>query len=564
MKGIGSTSGILFAFLLVVVLVVSGCNLSRAQTQTPPPAAQSAATTGASNSTAAETVTPNATATGPGIGDTLSRPADGMMMVYVPAGEFMMGYSAVKYSNPVHKVSLDAYWIDQTEVTTAMYAKCVQAGACQAPSLRKSFTRATYYGDPQYANYPVIGVRWGDAADYCNWAGARLPTEAEWEMAARGTSGQDYPWGNNSPDPSRANILASVKDTTAGGSYPSGASPYGALDMIGNVWEWTSDWWGEFSADPATNPQGAASGKWKVLRGGSYNSSIPNLMMRTSMDPMVAAWDYGFRCSQSANRSVASVTPTASSQPTLADFFKRCPTAAEVADVNVKLKLTFENDPTAGTLVCIAAAGSADLTKLQMRAYQTIIIMKYLQFSKPLPWTNKQLYDWFTSTVKGVDYPFENSDPSCCNAGIIHFPVHPDGGSFIVSTDVWVTGVRGPEVYGEPGTGGSWGGGLMETTAGLVHEARHNEGNGYPHLCGNGTMDTTLAEMGSYGIQYYFYYWLADYSNRAFMRAPGEDPNVYLESAMYDAYWELRHKICNDPTPTPGPIPTVINPLPNP
>jgi len=187
------------------------------------------------------TITPTATlASGPalGIGSTQISPKDGMVQVYVPAGSFQMGSdTGDSDEKPVHTVTLDAFWIDRTEVTNAMYALCVEAGKCSPPSSSKSYTRDNYYGDAQYNNYPVIYVTWDNANAYCEWAGRRLPTEAEWEKAARGTDGRTYPWGDAAPDSTRLNYNSNVGDTTEAGKYPSGASPYGVWDMAGNVWE---------------------------------------------------------------------------------------------------------------------------------------------------------------------------------------------------------------------------------------------------------------------------------------------------------------------------------------
>jgi formylglycine-generating enzyme required for sulfatase activity len=235
------------------------------------------------------------------------------LIVEVPAGEFLMGSTdadsnAASDEKPQRKVYLDAFLIDRTEVTNAMYARCVQASACRPPNDVKSSKRSSYYGNAQYANYPVVYVSWNDAQAYCKWAGSRLPTEAEWEKAARGPStgsggGRIYPWGNEPPDAQRSNFAGKAGDTTPVGAYPVGASPYGALDMAGNVWEWVADWYDEkyYASMPARNPQGPGSGQNRVRRGGSwyYPQSYVRAANRTSNGPGLVDDGVGFRCARS-------------------------------------------------------------------------------------------------------------------------------------------------------------------------------------------------------------------------------------------------------------------------
>ncbi|MDT8381108.1 MAG: formylglycine-generating enzyme family protein [Brevefilum sp.] len=245
--------------------------------------------------------------------------SDGMPMVFVPAGGFIMGSNEDEdpyfwgAEGPEHEVYVDAFWIYQTEVTNAMYQACVADQACPKPLRNESRTVEDYYINEKYADYPVIQVNWVDAAAYCVWAGGRLPIEAEWEKAARGTEGAMFPWGNGFLEAGYASFCGSrcpgyerehfddgYYEIAPVGEFPAGASPYGALDMAGNVWEWVFDYFNKeyYLASPDENPRGPLSGSRRVIKGGSWFNPVSGLRpaARTSMPPQDGLDTLGFRC----------------------------------------------------------------------------------------------------------------------------------------------------------------------------------------------------------------------------------------------------------------------------
>jgi formylglycine-generating enzyme required for sulfatase activity len=191
--------------------------------------------------------------------------------------------------------------MDNHEVTNAEYANCIADGGCTALSSSSSYSRPKYYGDQAYDAFPVVYIEWNQLYDYCTWAGKRIPTEAEWEYAARGgLAGKRYPWGDtiSSAD---ANYGFNTGDTSRVESYaPNG---YGLYDMAGNVWEWVADWFNEsyYSVSPVNDPTGSASGMRRVTRGGSWDHGTYGLRVANRCDFCHAdrhGNNYGGRCAQ--------------------------------------------------------------------------------------------------------------------------------------------------------------------------------------------------------------------------------------------------------------------------
>jgi formylglycine-generating enzyme required for sulfatase activity len=246
-------------------------------------------------------------------------------MLYIPGGPFSMGSppdAGYPDESPVHSVCVIGFYIDKHEVTNAQFKEFVEAigyitdaeknGSPDVPTWRHPYGPES--DAEQMPNYPVVCVSWNDANAYALWTGKRLPTEAEWEKAARGTDGRMYPWGNTAPAAASANIAdksgafkwsdAVLDDTykTASpvGSFPGGRSVYGVEDMAGNVWEWCFDWWNKdyYRASPSQNPAGPDTGEFKVIRGGSwfYSADGARTTHRMYFRPTGNGAAIGFRC----------------------------------------------------------------------------------------------------------------------------------------------------------------------------------------------------------------------------------------------------------------------------
>lgn len=238
--------------------------------------------------------------------------AEQRKVIVIPGAEFNMGCdpSRDEVCNYVpeeqqHKVYVSSFKIDKHEVTTNKYAECVKAGDCEMPVIGGIM----HYGDPEAGNFPINGVSWYQAKAYCEWEDKRLPTSAEWELAARGTDGRTFPWGEEKPDCSRAVIDrenagflgCGTGNSQDVGSKLKGASPYGVLDMAGNLWEWTTDWYDEtyYHNSPYRNPKGPANGQLKITRGGDFLSRQSYELRTTSRFPYYPSNPspaIGFRC----------------------------------------------------------------------------------------------------------------------------------------------------------------------------------------------------------------------------------------------------------------------------
>jgi len=228
-----------------------------------------------------------------------------------------------------------------------------------------------------------------------------------------------------------------------------------------------------------------------------------------------------------SDRCLAGETYASCERPTVRQLAAGCPSAAEVARINADLAISFESDPTAGSLACSASQGSANLTPLQKRAYNAVRIMQRIPFDAALPWTGLGLYDWFVAAIDGIRFRSDITYSYCCEPpGVINLKT----GLASEQTDLWIN----PD----------WNTGLAHLMILMVHEARHNEG--YVHTCAGGTRDGTLAELGAFGVQYYLQVWLATHASPVFMRAPiAGNPGYYQWRHAGDAQGTLNASFCS-------------------
>ena len=278
-----------------------------------------------STATAENTPTPEPTKA-PVAGETRVSDIDHMVQIFIPEGEITLGSSDKEakitleggraYPEvPINTVYLDSFWIDKYEVTNGQYALCVEAGDCNEPYTIISSTRPEYYGNPEYEDYPVIWVNWYMARNYCDWTGRRLVKEAEWERASRESFENKYPWGNDPISGDKANFCDTncpkswanpnfddgYADTAPVGSYPDGASPFGVMDMSGNVWEWTGTLIMQYPYDLNDGREDLEAAGERAWRGGAWNDGYWWMRSSTRYRSVPFYWNFnlGFRCAAS-------------------------------------------------------------------------------------------------------------------------------------------------------------------------------------------------------------------------------------------------------------------------
>ena len=311
-------SGALLLGIAIVLYVVPATVSSGTAQAGPTPTAAAAAgqpAPAASATPAADTPAPSTQAAGatPTLnaqGYQVTADPTGAQMVLIPAGNFLMGtQDGLGDELPVRPVVLTRpYWLDIYEVSNQQYQACVNKGTCPLPAALSSHNHANYFGNPDFANYPVVNVNWDMANAFCQkFRGGRLPTEAEWEFAARGSDQRPYPWGSTPPTCNLSNAATGpdsvcTGDTQPVTNYPAGVSPFGVFNMSGNAWEWVSDFYGPYSGLPTNDPAGNPAGSLHILRGGGWSSEPKNATttVRYHLHSTDSNGTFGIRCARNS------------------------------------------------------------------------------------------------------------------------------------------------------------------------------------------------------------------------------------------------------------------------
>jgi len=436
--------------------------------------------------------------------------ARGVVMAFVPAGKFTMGSNnGYDDEKPPHEVYLDAYYIDKYEVTNSSYKACVDTSICKLPN------DVRHYNDPNYINHPVVYVDWQMAQTYCEWRGTRLPTEAEWEKAARGTDDRLYPWGDTASC-EQANYSNCVDDTTAVGKYKSGASPYGIYDMAGNVWEWVADWYlsdyYQILGSDSSNPLGPTTGDGRGIRGGDWTNDavyirVANRSYSNSFEDYI-----GFRCARSE-----SLSPTASVALVNTPTINSRPLPAVISDVkNVQMVLVSAGEFTMGV---DNADDGEDATPAHTISLNAFYIDKYevtnllykacvdAKICNAPEKNSSSTRDIYYDNSEFNNYPVINVNWNAARAYCAW------RGARLPTEAEWEKGARGTDGRIYP-----WGADINATFA--------NYGSEIGDTTVVGSYETGKSIYGAYDMAGNVYEWVADwYASGYYKASPTENPN---------------------------------------
>lgn len=369
---------IIFALTLTLIIILSACSSPTPETLVVVVTATGEASTESPTAESIATMEP-LPISGAASGETMKW-IDNSVLVYIPAGDFSMGDNIY---GAEHTVNLSGYWIQQTKVTNRMYEQCVKSGVCTNPNQELG---GPVYGNPEYANHPVVGVNWEQAQAYCGWIQGSLPTEAQWEKAA--SNGNAYPWGNAEPTCDLLNFANCLGRTTNVKTYANGISPFGVFDMAGNVFEWALDWYDAnyYAQSPTSDPAGPQSGQYKVIRGSSFETAADQITstIRRFNESTDSGRDIGFRCAVNnpqpfapycqLNANVAITNQNATTSCTLPEGFvtnQYCQQGDGYATVQISFGATWEERGTRIQCQESIEGGLRTLTCLGPRGFES-------------------------------------------------------------------------------------------------------------------------------------------------------------------------------------------------